>query len=93
MSTDRTDRIRRCVGDLYQVVAELESIFPGRPFTPDGHMVGSIGECLVADAYDLELMPPSAAGAPGISRAAGTNIGSGTERGGGSPVPTGIQTA
>ena len=34
-------------------------MFPGRPFTPDGHMVGSIGECLVSDAYDLELMPPS----------------------------------
>lgn len=34
-------------------------MFPGRHFTPDGHMVGSIGECLVADAYDLELMTAS----------------------------------
>jgi hypothetical protein len=34
-------------------------MFPNRPFTPDGHMVGSIGECLVADAFNLELMAPS----------------------------------
>ncbi len=34
-------------------------MFPGRHFTPDGHMVGSIGECLVADAYGLELMTAS----------------------------------
>ena len=27
---------------LYAVVNELESMFPGRPFTPDGHMVGSM---------------------------------------------------
>ncbi|NOY41518.1 MAG: hypothetical protein GXP26_06745 [Planctomycetes bacterium] len=47
---------------LYDVVSELEQMFPGRPFTPDGHMVGSIGECLVADAFDLTLMPPSNTG-------------------------------
>ena len=43
-------------------------MFPGRHFTPDGHMVGSIGECLVADAYDLELMPASNKGFDAISR-------------------------
>lgn len=30
-------------------------MFPGRHFTPDSQMVGSLGECLVADAYHLEL--------------------------------------
>jgi hypothetical protein len=44
---------------LYAVVAELEAMFPGRHFTPDGHMVGSIGECLVADAFGLTLMSAS----------------------------------
>jgi hypothetical protein len=44
---------------LFSAVDELERLFPGRPFTPDGHLVGSIGECLVATAYGLELMPPS----------------------------------
>lgn len=49
------ERFRSLVSKLYGVVAELEEMFPGRHFTPDGHMVGSIGECLVADAYDLTL--------------------------------------
>jgi len=43
-------------------------MFPRRHFTPDGHMVGSIGECLVADAYDLELMPASNKGFDAISK-------------------------
>ncbi len=46
------ERFRTLIGRLYGVVRELEDMFPGRHFTPDGHMVGSIGECLVADAYD-----------------------------------------
>ncbi|MCP8898308.1 DUF6998 domain-containing protein [Gilvimarinus xylanilyticus] len=53
------ERFRALVKDLYATVNELESMFPGRHFTPDGHMVGSLGECLVADAYDLKLMTAS----------------------------------
>lgn len=53
------ERFQAHVRDLYAIVRDLEAMFPGRPFTPDGHMVGSLGECLVADAYGLELMPPS----------------------------------
>ena len=30
----------------------------GRPFTPDGHMVGSIGEVHAAYAYGVELYAP-----------------------------------
>ncbi|MDF7824084.1 hypothetical protein P4B35_08675 [Pontiellaceae bacterium B12227] len=50
------------VQDIYASVHKLETMFPDRHFTPDGHMVGSIGECLVADAYGLELMSASNAG-------------------------------
>ncbi|TCK02595.1 DUF6998 domain-containing protein [Marinobacterium mangrovicola] len=50
---------QRLVTQLYATVGELEQMFPGRHFTPDGHMVGSIGECLVADAYGLKLMTAS----------------------------------
>jgi hypothetical protein len=53
------EKFRTLIQRLYAVVKELEQMFPNRPFTPDGHMVGSIGECLVADAFNLELMPPS----------------------------------
>lgn len=37
-------------------------MFKGRHFTPDGHMVGSIGEALAAYYYGLELLPASTAG-------------------------------
>ena len=47
------------MGRLYAIVDELEALFPGRPFTLDGHLVGSIGEVLAADAYGLALLPPS----------------------------------
>ncbi len=49
------DRFQHLVKRLYTTVSALEEMFPGRHFTPDGHMVGSLGECLVADAYGLEL--------------------------------------
>lgn len=55
------------IKQLYATVNELEIMFPGRHFTPDGHMVGSIGECLVADAYGLELMTASNKGFDAIS--------------------------
>ena len=56
------------VKSIYAAVSELEKMFPGRPFTPDGHMVGSLGECLVADAYNLELMPPSNTGYDAVTK-------------------------
>ena len=34
----------------------LEGLFPGRPFTPDGHLVGSIGEVMAAHRYGLTLL-------------------------------------
>lgn len=55
------------IKELYSTVDQLESMFPGRHFTPDGHMVGSIGECLVADAYGLQLMTASNKGYDAIS--------------------------
>lgn len=53
------EKLRSLVQQLYCTVNELELMFPGRHFTPDGHMVGSLGECLVADAYNLELQTAS----------------------------------
>jgi hypothetical protein len=49
------NKLQSLVKQLYATVHELEAMFPGRHFTPDGHMVGSLGECLVADAYCLQL--------------------------------------
>lgn len=33
---------------LYQISRDLETLFPGRHYTLDGHMIGSIGEALAA---------------------------------------------
>jgi hypothetical protein len=48
-------RLPELVRDLFRVVDELEFAFL-RPFTPDGHMVGSLGEVIAAFIYDLELL-------------------------------------
>ena len=48
------------IRSVYAAVDELERMFPGRHFTPDGHMVGSIGEALAAFYYGLELFAASA---------------------------------
>lgn len=44
---------------LYDISHDLEELFPGRHYTPDGHMIGSIGEALAASYYNLELFPAS----------------------------------
>jgi len=41
---------------------DLERLFPGRRFTLDGHLVGSIGEVLAAHRYGLSLLPASTQG-------------------------------
>lgn len=40
---------------LYAISQELEQLFPGRHYTPDGHLIGSIGESLAASCYGLAL--------------------------------------
>ena len=42
---------------LFQIVEQLETEYAeyNRKFTIDGHLIGSIGEVLVAEAFDLEL--------------------------------------
>ena len=44
---------------LYKISQDLETLFPGRHYTPDGHMIGSIGEALAASFYGLDLFTAS----------------------------------
>lgn len=60
METDQVgpiSAIPKLIRELYCVVNELETLFPGRNFTLDGHLVGSIGEVLAAHYYELDLLP------------------------------------
>ncbi len=58
----RRVRLPPPVAAIYRAVAELEASYPGRKFTPDGHLVGSIGEVVAAEALGLTLYPMSRAG-------------------------------
>jgi hypothetical protein len=51
----RIGEVPGLVAALYAVVDDLEEIFPGRHFTPDGHLIGSIGESLAAYLFDVDL--------------------------------------
>lgn len=53
------------IRELYAVVARLTAMFPGRHFTPDGHLVGSLGEALAKHYYGIELAPASTQGYDG----------------------------
>jgi hypothetical protein len=50
------------VADIYRAVAKLEDKYPPRKFTPDGHLVGSLGEVVAAEELALTLYPMSHSG-------------------------------
>lgn len=58
MKQDNTN-IATKIRQLYAITQELEHDYPGRKFTPDGHLVGSIGEVLASAHYGLTLLPNS----------------------------------
>ena len=59
-NTDHWTEVGELLASLYRIVHRLEVLFPGRKFTPDGHLVGSIGEVIAARMFGLELLPASA---------------------------------
>ncbi|MEE3500580.1 DUF6998 domain-containing protein [Acidiphilium acidophilum] len=50
------------MAQIYEAVAQLEDAYEGRKFTPDGHLVGSIGEVVAAKALGLTLFRMSEPG-------------------------------
>jgi hypothetical protein len=52
-------RLPKAVAEIYRAVSELEKDYPERKFTPDGHLVGSIGEVVAAQALGLTLYQSS----------------------------------
>ena len=51
--------LEEIIRELYKITAELEEKYPGRRFTPDGHLIGSIGEVYAAEKYGLTLLEAS----------------------------------
>lgn len=56
---EKMNMIKQQVQRLVEIVAQLEAEFPGRHFTLDGHLVGSIGEVMAAYYYGIELYAAS----------------------------------
>lgn len=56
---EKMERVKEQVQKMIQIVKELENDFPGRHFTLDGHLVGSIGEVMAAYYYGIELYTAS----------------------------------
>src|SRR5260370_3304397 len=58
-TSERRIRLPAPVAAIYKAVEEVEALYPGRKFTPDGHLVGSIGEVIAAEEFKLTLYPMS----------------------------------
>ncbi|MGK0274139.1 MAG: ADP-ribosyl-[dinitrogen reductase] hydrolase [Ilumatobacter sp.] len=54
----RAAKTSELVTQLHRLAEALEVLYPGRKFTPDGHLVGSLGEVKAAELLDLTLLPP-----------------------------------
>lgn len=63
-SNERLEKVGHLIRKLYVVVEELNEEFASerRKFTPDGHMVGNLGEVVASYSYDLQLLPASTEG-------------------------------
>lgn len=59
MGVNNIERLPELIKEMYTIIHKLEEHFPGRHFTPDGHLVGSIGEVLASHYYGLTLLPAS----------------------------------
>jgi hypothetical protein len=68
MSVEGIQRVPELMGALYKIVDALEHLFPGRHFTPDGHLVGSLGEVWAAHLHGLKLDTASAETHDGTAR-------------------------
>ncbi|MFL9823422.1 DUF6998 domain-containing protein [Rhodoplanes sp. SY1] len=53
-SVDWTE-VRGLLDRMDTSIDRLAALFPGRKFTLDGHLVGSIGEVVAAHMFDLDL--------------------------------------
>lgn len=49
------NEVVRHLDELYGASEGLERLFPGRKFTLDGHLVGSVGEVVAAYMFSLDL--------------------------------------
>ena len=54
--------IHKLLRKIYDACAQLERLEPNRKFTPDGHLVGSLGDMWAARTLNLTLVPQNTKG-------------------------------
>jgi hypothetical protein len=59
MNESSVRKIQELIRHLYDVIGKLEHEIPDRKFTPDGHLVGSLGESIARCWYGLHLLENS----------------------------------
>ena len=52
---DQLTQLKKAIIDLYLSVEKLHAAFPDRKFTPDGQMVGDVGEAIAALKFGVIL--------------------------------------
>ncbi len=67
---DDLGRLRDLMHRLADLVTEFEALAPGRKFTADGHMVGSIGELIAKTEFGLDLSVASNVGYDAVRKTA-----------------------
>ena len=58
-SYSKIESLKHNYKTIAAMISKMENNFPDRHFTMDGHLVGSIGECMAAYHYNIELAPSS----------------------------------
>lgn len=64
--TQKMAELSELMRRLAELVNQFEALAPGRAFSPDGHMVGSIGELIASTEHSLVLTTASTRGVDAI---------------------------
>jgi len=59
VNTVQRDLLSAAIRKMFEAQAELNRVFPKRPFTPDGRMIGDIGEAIAEIDYLVTVDPKS----------------------------------
>jgi hypothetical protein len=59
MTEERKIIFPAAIASIYEAVTKLNTEFPMRSFTPDGHLVGHLGEVIAAKQFGLTLLADS----------------------------------
>ncbi len=68
MPESAIEQIPVLISDLMKTTGRLNTLFKEKRFTPDGHLVGSIGEVVAEYIYDLSPTPSSTAQVDGHTK-------------------------